>query len=298
MKVGEIMVYSIQNDTAELLTTEQYLTKYPSLCPYQPFVETVKSHGINSCKADIFSDFICGTLLIPDKKKPAEKEFCLSYYLSKNLLVLIEDKEHINDLETIIEQRKIMNVSSLPQFLFLLAESLIKDDMIRLQDYETHLAEIEDVILSGKDLNINHSLINVRRKLLRINAYYQQLSDFGNELEENASELLSQADIRHFSVLTNRAERLLNYTQFLREYALQIREMYQSQVDIKQNETMKILTVVTTIFFPLSLVTGWYGMNFKNMPELHFPYSYFILIGICLIMVAAEIWFFKKKKWI
>ena len=74
--------------------------------------------------------------------------------------------------------------------------------------------------------------------------------------------------------------------------------MYQSQVDIKQNETMKILTVVTTIFFPLSLITGWYGMNFRNMPELRFPYSYFILIGICLIMVIAEIWFYKKKKWI
>ncbi|MBS7009497.1 magnesium transporter CorA family protein [Anaerostipes sp.] len=292
------MVYSIQNSKAELLTTEEYLKKYPSLCPYLPFIETIKSHGINSCKADVFSDFICGTLLIPDKKNPAEKEFCLSYYLSKNLLVLIEDKKHINELETIIEQRNIMNVSSLPQFLFLFTESLIKDDMIRLQDYETHLAEIEDIILSGKDTNINHSLIHVRRRLLRINAYYQQLSDFSSELEENTLGFFSQADIRHFSVLTNRAERLLNYTQFLREYALQIREMYQSQVDIKQNETMKILTVVTTIFFPLSLVTGWYGMNFKNMPELHFPYSYFILIVICLVIVAAEILIFKKKKWI
>ena len=141
-------------------------------------------------------------------------------------------------------------------------------------------------------------MIGVRRKLLRMNAYYQQLSDFGSELEENSSGFFSQTDVRHFSVLTNRAERLLNYTQFLREYALQIREMYQSQVDIKQNETMKILTVVTTIFFPLSLITGWYGMNFRNMPELHYPYSYFILIGICVLIFTAELWFFKKKKWI
>lgn len=292
------MKYSIQDGTVELLTTEDYLKKYPDLCPYQPFLDTVKNHGINSCKADVFSDFISGTLLIPDKNAPEEKEFCLSYYLSRNLLVLIEDKKHINELETIIMQRNIVNVFSLPQFLFLFVEALIKDDMILLQNYETQLAEIEDSILAGKDADSSHSLIDVRRKLLRINAYYQQLGDFSSELEENTSGFFSQTDIRHFSVLTNRAERLLNYTQFLREYALQIREMYQSQVDIKQNETMKILTVVTTIFFPLSLITGWYGMNFKNMPELHFPYSYFILIAICLIMVAAEIWFFKKKKWI
>lgn len=292
------MNYSMQDGSAELLTTEEYLNKYPDLCPYQPFLDTVRNHGINSCKADVFTDFISGTLLIPDKKNPAEKEFCLSYYLSRDLLVLIEDKEHINNLESIINQRHIIDASSLPQFFVLLVEALIKDDMMFLQDCETHLAEIEDGILTGKDGKIHHQLAGVRRRLLRMNAYYQQLGDFSSELEENSSGFFSQADVRHFSVLTNRSERLLNYTQFLREYALQIREIYQSQVDIKQNETMKILTVVTTIFFPLSLITGWYGMNFRNMPELHYPYSYFILIGICLLIFIAELWFFKKKKWI
>ena len=292
------MNYPMHDGTAKLLTTEEYFQNYPDLCSYQPFLDTVRNHGINSCKADVFSDFISGTLLIPEKKNPSEKEFCLSYYLSKDLLVLIEDKEHINDLELIINERHITDASSLPQFLVLLVEALIKDDMLLLQNYETCLAEIEDEILTGKDIKINHRLIGVRRRLLRMNAYYQQLSNFGSELEENSSGFFSQTDVRHFSVLTNRAERLLNYTQFLREYALQIREMYQSQVDIKQNETMKILTVVTTIFFPLSLITGWYGMNFRNMPELHYPYSYFILIGICVLIFTAELWFFKKKKWI
>ena len=137
-------------------------------------------------------------------------------------MVLIEDKEHINDLELIINERHITDASSLPQFLVLLVEALIKDDMLLLQNYETCLAEIEDEILTGKDIKINHRLIGVRRKLLRMNAYYQQLSNFGSELEENSSGFFSQTDVRR-PVLTNRAERLLNYTQFLREYALQIR---------------------------------------------------------------------------
>ena len=86
-------------------------------------------------------------------------------------------------------------------------------------------------------------------------------------------------------------------TQMLREYALQIREMQQAQIDLRQNDTMRILTVVSTIFFPLSLIAGWYGMNFTHMPELSAPYAYFILIGVCILIVAVEIWYFKKKGW-
>ena len=69
-------------------------------------------------------------------------------------------------------------------------------------------------------------------------------------------------------------------------------------MDLKQNDTMRILTVVTTIFLPLTLLTGWYGMNFANMPELMHPFSYFILIALCLFIVGGEIWFFKKKGWL
>ena len=74
--------------------------------------------------------------------------------------------------------------------------------------------------------------------------------------------------------------------------------MHQTQVDVRQNETMRLLTVVSTIFFPLSLLAGWYGMNFKYMPELQNPFAYFILMGVCLLIVVLEIWYFKRKGWL
>ena len=83
----------------------------------------------------------------------------------------------------------------------------------------------------------------------------------------------------------------------LREYAVQVQEVYQSELGIRQNHIMKILTTVTTVCLPLSLIAGWYGMNFTHMPELSAPYAYFILIGVCILIVAVEIWYFKKKGW-
>ena len=94
-----------------------------------------------------------------------------------------------------------------------------------------------------------------------------------------------------------RIQRLADNTRNLREYTLQIREMYQARTAERQNKIMQFLTVVTTIFMPLTLITGWYGMNFINMPELHYGSSYFILIGVVILIVIIEIWYFKHKKW-
>lgn len=116
-------------------------------------------------------------------------------------------------------------------------------------------------------------------------------------MSENKNGLFNSEDIRLLRVVANRADRLFDNTKVLREYTGQLREMYQSQIDIMQNKTMRILTVVTTIFMPLTLIAGWYGMNFQYMPELHSRYGYIGVIVFSILVVAGEIIFFKWKKW-
>ena len=83
----------------------------------------------------------------------------------------------------------------------------------------------------------------------------------------------------------------------LAEYSIQLREMHQTQVEMRQNQIMQFLTIVTTIFMPLTLITGWYGMNFKAMPELDTSYGYFIVMVVCILIIILEVIYFKKKKW-
>lgn len=84
--------------------------------------------------------------------------------------------------------------------------------------------------------------------------------------------------------------------QTLREYGLQVRELFQAEIDIRQNRIMKILTIVTTIFLPLSLVAGWYGMNFVGMPALTWKYGYPVAIIVSVLIVLICLWIMKKKK--
>ena len=78
---------------------------------------------------------------------------------------------------------------------------------------------------------------------------------------------------------------------------MEIWEIYQSQISIRQNDIMKILTIVTTIFLPLSLLAGWYGMNFEYMPELHWRYGYVGVIILSVGIVTFFMFLFRKKNY-
>ena len=109
---------------------------------------------------------------------------------------------------------------------------------------------------------IHLAVLFIRKELNQHNRYYAQMNDMVATLQENATDLLDECSSSRLQYILRRLNRLQEETQMLREYASQVSSEYQAQVDLGQNRIMKLLTIVTTIFMPLSLIAGWYGMNF------------------------------------
>ena len=82
-----------------------------------------------------------------------------------------------------------------------------------------------------------------------------------------------------------------------REITNGLMETHLSMMSYKMNEVMKVLTVIATIFIPLTFIVGIYGMNFPNMPEMSWPWAYFALWGVMIGVTALMLYFFKRKKW-
>ena len=116
------------------------------------------------------------------------------------------------------------------------------------------------------------------------------------ELRENENGYFSDEECGLFRLFEERVIRLREESQLLREYCTQIQSLFQSEIDIRQNRIMQILTIVTTIFLPLTLLVGWYGMNFSGMPELHWKYGYPAIILVSVAVVVLSLWVCKKKK--
>ncbi len=138
--------------------------------------------------------------------------------------------------------------------------------------------------------------LNAFRKELRTyKTLYGQLSSISLNIQANPYSMLTPEQCDEYRHLGVRATLISEQIKDLADYSMQIKDIYEAQIDLKQTRAMNILTIVSSIFLPLTLITGWYGMNFMNMSELSWTYSYPTVCIISVIIVAIEIWIFWKK---
>ena len=156
---------------------------------------------------------------------------------------------------------------------------------------------IENGIMSGDIEEYPIQLNDIRYELLDLQKHYEHLIDLGKELEENENEFFYDENLRYFRLFTERVERLQDTVIQLREFIVQLRDLVSEQLSIRQNKIVTLLTVITTIFMPLTLIVGWYGMNFIYMPELRSVYGYPVVILVSVLIVVFLLYWFKKKRW-
>lgn len=156
---------------------------------------------------------------------------------------------------------------------------------------------MEDEVLDGGNEDILERLAEFRGEIIDLRSHYDELISFSQELEENENHFFEAANLRFFRLFTERVERLQRIVSGLREQTMQIRDLYHSKLEEKQNKKMALLTAITMIFTPLTLITSWYGMNFKHMPELDTTWAYPLVIAVCMGIALICIIVFKKKKW-
>lgn len=182
------------------------------------------------------------------------------------------------------------------QFLLLLFETMIREEVFQLEALEDGLGAIENQLLEEIPESFDETIVSYQKKLTSLHTYYEQLMNVGDMMCSNLDNYLPESQRRFWEHFTARAERLHDHTETLREYLMQIRALYQAQIDAQQNRVVTMLTIITTIFLPLTLIAGWYGMNFPQMPEFGWKYAYLGVIIISALIVLLEILYFKKKK--
>ncbi|MDE6889425.1 MAG: magnesium transporter [Eubacterium sp.] len=229
-----------------------------------------------------------------DIRQPGMASKQIMVYMDhEDLLLLCEGQRGFERVRSLFE-KGVTNECALWGFF----QNLLKNDMDNLEDLECEVAEAEMAAMVRFQNDYIRKIIAYRKELLRLKRYYEQLDTIMDSLILNENKLLSQDGIQHFTILANRTTRYLQNVLNLRDYVTQMREAYQSQIDIEQNNLMRLFTVITTVFQPLTLMVGWYGMNFSGMPEMDWTYAYPVFIGASALVCVSLLAFFKKKRWV
>lgn len=253
---------------------------------------------VYSTKVEVNYDSMTGSFSIPRRDDFEKKDERFAYVLDEKGIVFIDDDDNALTICEGVRETRRWRLPSLERFIYDFFEYIVKDDQVLLDSFEKELERMEvGVMQYQKVIDINR-VHEMRGDLSDLRSNYEQMLDVGEEMAENDNNFFQEDRIRYFHLMINKLERLLTRTDFIRDYTIQIRDLHQAQLDVKQNRIMTILTVVTTVFMPLTLITGWYGMNFKYMPELESRFGYPGVFILSLFIVIVSLLYFKKKDWL
>lgn len=168
-------------------------------------------------------------------------------------------------------------------------------DVLETLNQKIDLVE-EDVITTAAPEHFN-AIRQINRDLLVVNKYIWPLRDVASIIGRETSKFICPSTEPYFRDVYNHIVQAIDSTETSRELLSGLMDLHMSNISYKLNEIMKVLTIISTLFIPLTFIVGVYGMNFRYMPELQFRWGYGITWVVMLFISGCMIYYFKKKKW-
>ena len=228
----------------------------------------------------------------------------ISFVLKDNLLVSFQEKK--SDFFTHIRERikthsGIVRKKRNDYLLYLLLDSVMENFYVSIEFYED---VIESLLIESKMSADPHVLVQIEKNREDLNFLKRSilplrdaLFNLKSEHDEEDYDGIEKANYNFFARLHQKCLEILEQIEYDMITLDSASSFYFSSQSQRMNEIMKILTVVSVFFMPLTFIVGIYGMNFDVMPELRNPYGYFIVLGVMFLLLVAMVVYFKKKKW-
>lgn len=219
-----------------------------------------------------------------------------SYFGKKFLIILIDGNENLYN--AIINNLDIKNYKT--GDLWLTYYNFLNISLERMFDslsiYENFLTEIELKLIENINNYEFEKIINLKRKAYEIKKYLRHFLYVGDQIIINENKLISPKNIRYFKSIDIQINRIYEFSESICEKTDHLMDLYDSTITSKTNNLINKLTIFTVFATPLTVISGIYGMNFVNMPELEHENAYFIILGIMVFTILLTYFILKKIK--
>ncbi|WP_338733495.1 magnesium/cobalt transporter CorA [Mangrovimonas cancribranchiae] len=226
----------------------------------------------------------------------------VSFIMGENYVLTFQESEG-DVFDTVRERirngKGRIRTSSSDYLLYALIDAIVDHYYIVSETLGNKIEDIEDVLFEGAAAdNISQQVLNLKKELLKVRRAIFPLREIINRIEKSETKFIQKKTIQFYRDIYDHIIQLSDTIDIYREMIWSLMDLYMTNISNRMNEVMKVLTIIATIFIPLTFIAGIYGMNFDNMPELHYNNAYYIVWGIMIIIFLGMIYYFRRKKWL
>ncbi|MBO6573932.1 MAG: magnesium/cobalt transporter CorA [Rhodothermales bacterium] len=257
---------------------------------------------LQRAKVDEYTDHLFITLrMLGDGESRVAFSEQVTLAVGSNFVVSFQEME--GDVFEAVRRRLRESIGRIrgagPDYLAYALMDVIVDDYFRaLEGISDDLEALEDSVQERPPEDTLPRLRRLRSKLIMMRRVAWPLREAASRMLSGDLALMQRETQPYIRDLYDHIVQIIDVIESLREVGGSIHDLYMAAISNKMNEIMKVLTIIGTIFIPLTFIAGIYGMNFVNMPELQWPYGYPVAMGVMAAMAVLLVLFFRRKGWL
>ena len=224
----------------------------------------------------------------------------VAIYFRKGLLISFQETE--SDLFDAVRQRLKNQHGRIRQknsdyLCYALMDAVVDNYYILLDRVGDIIEEIEEKLLINPDYKIKEDIHHLKKELLMVKKAVAPFREAINRFSKSDNMFTEESTLIYTRDLYDHVIQIMDMAETYRDILHGLQDLYLSEISFKMNQVMQVLTIITTVFVPLSFLAGLYGMNFVNMPELQSRNGYYVLLGVMFIIFLGSLYYFKRKNW-
>lgn len=180
---------------------------------------------------------------------------------------------------------------------YAIMDSIVDNYFVTLEKFADHIEELDEAILTAPDRRHMHELHRLKREVVFLRKAVWPLREKLSTIERLQSRHISDPVRPFLRDLYDHSIQIIDMVESYRDIIGSMHDTFLSSISNRMNEVMKVLTMIGTIFIPLTFIAGIYGMNFHHMPELEWAWGYFIVLGVMAAIALVMLGVFRKRKW-
>lgn len=260
-------------------------------------------------KAEDFGDyfFVSAKMLAYDDGKDDIAEEQVSILLGANFVITFQE-DRAGDVFSVIRERiragkGRVRKSGADYLVYALLDAIVDNYFVILEQLGEKIESLEESLMISPDTAVLHRINKMKRNLIFLRKSVWPMREVVRTIQESDSPLIRQETLAYFRDVYDHSIQAVDTIEAFRDTVSGMLDIYLSSLSHRLNEVMKVLTIIATVFMPLTFIAGLYGMNFNtrisilNMPELNWPFGYLWALGLMATSAISMILYFKRRRW-